>query len=229
MNLPVMKAQRERLIGQSKALHGKWRKLVTQKAPAAQRQKAFNAWKACLNKISTLDASISKVSPNAHTASMSVAKAIAKWEGGRGPDGRYHPYQDSVKVWTIGFGHTNAAGGLHVGPSTPSLSSDEAIALLLHDLNTIYAPGVVQYLKRYDWPLRQDRFDALVDFAFNLGTGYFATDHDIGAQMKRHNLEGVANAMLEYDRAGGVVLDGLRRRRTWERQLLLGGTYNNAG
>lgn len=227
MSLVKLKLQKKMWVGISRTRHGKWAK--AHKAKGKNQQELFNSWKAAVAKVTQLNAAIQKVTPNATTASLAVARAIATWEGGRGSDGRFHAYQDVVRVWTIGFGHTAADGAPIPGPSTPSLSLDEATTLLLHDLNHFYAPQVSKYLKRYDWPLRQDRFDALVDFAYNLGPGYFEPDHDIGAAMKRHDLKGAADAMMEYDRAGGAVLADLQRRRSWEKQLFLGGHYTGAG
>lgn len=227
MNLTKLKLQRKAWVGVSKTRHGKW--AAAHKKKAKNQQQLFNSWRASVSKIAQLDAQIQKLSPSAHTASLAVAKAIGAWEGGRSKDGKFHSYRDVVGVWTIGFGHTAADGAPVPGPASHPLTLAEATTLLLHDLNTFYAPQVAKYLKRYNWPLRQDRFDALVDFCYNLGPGYFEPNHDIGAAMEHHNLQGAANAMMEYDRAGGVVLEDLKRRRAWEKQLFLGGTYNGAG
>lgn len=227
MSLTKLKVQKKVWVGISRTRHGKWAK--AHKAKSKDQAKLFASWKASVARVTQLSTQIQKIEPNAHTASLAIAKAIGTWEGGRSSDGRFHAYQDVVGVWTIGYGHTAADGAPVPGSSTHSLSLDEATTLLLHDLNTFYAPQVSKYLKRYSWELRQDRFDALVDFAYNLGPGYFEPDHDIGAAMKRHDLNGVANAMMEYDRAGGTVLADLQRRRAWEKQLIKGGHYSGAG
>lgn len=227
MNLPALKAQQKAWIGVSRSRHGKWAE--AHKKHAKNQQELFNSWKASVAKVTQINAAIQKITPEAHTASLAIAQAVGKWEGGRSADGLFHPYQDVVHVWTIGYGHTAADGNPVPGPGTHPLTLAEATTLLLHDLNVFYAPQVAKYLKRYDWPLRQDRFDALVDFCYNLGPGYFEPNHDVGAAMKRHDLKGTALAMMEYDRAGGVVLSDLERRRAWEKQLFLGGSYNGAG
>ena len=69
-------------------------------------------------------------------------------------------YQDVAGVWTIGYGHT--------GPDvTPELTISElqAEALLLSDL----AAAIRCVNQAVTVDLAQCQFDALVDFAFNLG------------------------------------------------------------
>ncbi len=80
-------------------------------------------------------------------------------------------YQDSVGVWTIGYGHTKGFKAIDGKP--PKLSKNEVITqkqaeqLLIEDL--VDAENAVN---RYvEVEINQDMFDALVSFTFNLGTG----------------------------------------------------------
>src|SRR5690348_17108233 len=75
-------------------------------------------------------------------------------------------YQDSVGVWTIGYGHTSAAGDPHV-ESGMTISEADADRILATDLEKVEAQ-VSQYIKS---ELNQAQFDALVSFTFNLGPG----------------------------------------------------------
>lgn len=74
-------------------------------------------------------------------------------------------YKDSVGVWTIGIGHTAAAG--HPDP--------EAVqgALSLHDVMDIFANDVQKFEQRvtnaFSRALTQEEFDAAVSFDFNTG------------------------------------------------------------
>lgn len=122
------------------------------------------------------------------------------------------PYQDSVGVWTIGYGHTEG-----VGPGTPHITEPQASALLTRDLNRKYAPAV----NALRLPLNQNQFDALVPFGYNLGVGIFGPSHTIGQALRRKAWRAAADSMLLYDKAGGRVLEGLRRRRVAERALFL--------
>lgn len=68
-------------------------------------------------------------------------------------------YQDSVGVWTIGYGHTK---GVY-----PGMVITEAQALLfLNEDIASHAYGIFNYITVQ---LNQNQFDALVSFHFNLG------------------------------------------------------------
>lgn len=156
------------------------------------------------------------------TVSVMLPPSMSTFEGGQSKDGLFHPYWDSDGgVWTIGFGHTE-----NVSSKSRALTRSEAYALLRHDMNVKYAPAVTRALKAFGWKhVGQKTFDALADFCYNLGAGYFSAASSVGGAMKRHDLGAVANAMLLYDKAGGQRLAGLTRRRRWEAQLARGGTY----
>jgi lysozyme len=151
-------------------------------------------------------------------ASRHCAEMIAGFEGGQGPDGKFHPYWDSAgNVWTIGYGHT---GG--VSHDSKPLTKAEAEALLEHDLNHAYAPAVAGQLAAYGiHTFNRNRFDALVSLAYNLGPGILAPVHTVGAELKAHHWRKAADAILLYDFAGGRKLAGLTRRREAERALFL--------
>lgn len=123
-----------------------------------------------------------------------------------------HPYRDAVGVWTIGYGHTRG-----VTAKTKPITKTEGAKLLAKDLNEKYAPYVVA-LKL---PLKQHMFDALVSFVYNLGPGAVASDTGVGRELRAHHWNKAADRMLEWDKAGGRVLQGLHRRRVAERALFL--------
>jgi len=135
-------------------------------------------------------------------------------------------YLDAVHVPTIGYGHTEAAGGLinYTDGTTTSrvivgakITSDEADRLLEADLRKFEAP-VARALTRKP---SQEQFDALVSLAFNIGAGAVAKS----SVVRRFNAGddiGAANAFLMWNKAGGKVLAGLTRRREAERALFLG-------
>lgn len=81
------------------------------------------------------------------------------------------PYRDSVGVWTVGVGHTAAAGGpdpaaLPRGmPDNIEAAVLEYLRLFDEDLDR-YEARVNQAIKA---PLKQHQFDALVSFDFNTG------------------------------------------------------------
>lgn len=74
-----------------------------------------------------------------------------------------------------------------------------------------YGPKVDKY-SAYNW--NQNEFDALVSFAYNIGSIDGLTARD-PAQKE------IADKILAYNRAGGKVLSGLTRRRQEERKLFI--------
>jgi lysozyme len=123
-------------------------------------------------------------------------------------------YQDSVGVWTIGYGHTTAAGGppVHQGMM---ISRKEADDLLSNDLARVeYHVG-----KCITVPLEQWEFDALVSFDFNTGALRSGTVDD---KINAGNKITAMDTLLLYNHAGGKVLAGLTRRRHAEKLMFEG-------
>ena len=114
-------------------------------------------------------------------------------------------YQDSVGVWTIGYGHTRGV------VSGMTCTQAQAEAWLREDILSAIAD--VNRLVKV--PLTQGEFDALVDFDFNLGGGALR-----GSTLLRllngGDHAGAAEQFERWDRAGGHVLAGLLRRRLAE-------------
>src|ERR1700693_676100 len=73
-------------------------------------------------------------------------------------------YNDGTGTWTIGFGHTTAAGLPRVYPGM-TLTPDQADAILASDLASVEA----DVNHHVNVPLTQPQFDMLVDFDFNTG------------------------------------------------------------
>lgn len=145
-----------------------------------------------------------------------TVEMIASFEGGESPDGLFHPYRDPVGVWTIGYGHTEG-----VNAKSKPLTKAEAVSLLRRDLVEHYGP----HINNLNLPLTQPQYDATLSFVYNLGAGVLAASTDFGRELRAHHWHAAADAMLEYDRAGGNVLPGLKARRERERNLFLEGTH----
>lgn len=107
---------------------------------------------------------------------------------------------------TIGYGRT---AGVTRGMT---ITQAQAEAYLKQDL-TKFEQLVEMYHSQYHW--NQNEFDALVSFAFNVGS-----IDQLTAQGTRSR-EQIAAKMLEYVKGGGKVLPGLERRRKEERELFL--------
>jgi GH24 family phage-related lysozyme (muramidase) len=68
--------------------------------------------------------------------------------------------------------------------------------------------------------LRQNQFDALVSFVFNLGAGNFAGS-TLLKMVNASDFNNAAGQFIRWNRAGGKVLTGLTRRREAEAALFL--------
>lgn len=119
---------------------------------------------------------------------------------------RLTAYKCPAGVWTIGYGHT--AGVI----SGQTITQEEADKMLVCDVEK-YERKVNKYYDRYRW--NQNEFDALVSFAFNIGSIDQLTANGTRSRAV------IAEKILLYNKAGGKVLNGLKRRREAERVLFL--------
>lgn len=111
------------------------------------------------------------------------------------------------KYYTIGYGHYGA--DVRAGMTITQAQADE---YLKADLAK-FEKKVEKYNDTYHWT--QNEFDALVSFAFNIGN-----IDQLTAKGTRTKAE-IAKKMLEYNKAGGKVFQGLVRRRAAEQKLFL--------
>ncbi len=118
-------------------------------------------------------------------------------------------YQDSVGVWTIGYGHT----GTDVKPGL-TITEDQASVLLAADV----AWAVTCVNKSVTSAISQNQFDALVDFTFNLGCNSLGGS-TLLKMVNSGDFAGAAGQFLRWNKAGGKVLAGLTKRRQAEADL----------
>lgn len=121
---------------------------------------------------------------------------------------RLKAYQDSVGVWTIGYGSTK---GVKPGDV---ITDEQAEALLRRDLAE--AEAAVTRLVKHD--LTDNQFAALVSFVFNLGSGNFSMS-TLLKKINSGDMAGAAKEFKRWNRAGKKVLAGLVRRRDAEAAL----------
>lgn len=114
-------------------------------------------------------------------------------------------YQDSVGVWTIGYGHT---AGVKRGDKIGMYQAEQ---FLREDLERFEA--IANKCKRLS---SQGKFDAVLDFIYNSGPANFEK-----SILKKY-IEGgkktwqIQEEFLKWVNAGGQKLGGLVSRRIWE-------------
>lgn len=118
----------------------------------------------------------------------------------------YKPVK-TEKYYTIGYGHYGA--DVKAGMTITKKQAEE---LLKKDL-VKYEARVNTYNDKYNW--NQNEFDALVSFAYNIGSIRQLTANGTRSR------EVIANKMLSYNKSNGHVLAGLARRRAAEQALFL--------
>lgn len=123
-----------------------------------------------------------------------------------------HAYRCQAGVWTIGVGHT---GGV-----TPDLkiNKEQSRQLLKSDLCR-FEKAVNETIKH---PLLQHQFDALVSFAFNVGTQAFKGSTLAKKINANAPYNEIRHEFLRWNKAGGKVLAGLTSRRKREAKLYYG-------
>ncbi len=113
-------------------------------------------------------------------------------------------YKCPAGVWTIGYGHTK---GVQKGDTC---TMAQAIEFLKKDLETFE-----KYVNNLNLQLNQNQFDALVSFCYNCGPGNLKT------LVRNRTLAQIADALPLYNKGGGIVLEGLVKRRAAERELFI--------
>jgi len=130
---------------------------------------------------------------------------------------RLTAYQDSVGVWTIGFGTT---AGVKEGQTISQVKAEE---YLRFDL-AIFEKAVTESLKV---PVNQNQFDALVSFTYNVGVSAFRSSTLLNLINEKTDKKVVAAEFSKWVKAGNQTLPGLVNRRKAESELFLKGTKND--
>lgn len=129
---------------------------------------------------------------------------------------RLKAYKCPAAVWTIGYGHTSAAGEPEVTPKL-EVTKEECEAILKRDMKQ-YEDGVNKLVKV---GLTQGQFDALVDFAYNAGVGALQKS-TLLKKVNAGKFDEVPAEFMKWTKGGGKELPGLVRRRRAEVKLWRG-------
>jgi lysozyme len=116
---------------------------------------------------------------------------------------------------TIGYGNTYYTNGKKVTLQDKPITKEQAEELIKHSLST-YEKAVDSFCRD---DISQSQFDALVSFAYNLGTGALQKSTLIKKVNANPKDVTIADEFLKWNKANGRVLAGLTRRRQAEANL----------
>ena len=124
---------------------------------------------------------------------------------------RLKAYQDSVGVWTIGYGTTRYLNGDRVKEGD-TITQEQAENLLHIDLRRrAEALGML--------PVNQNQLDAILSFVYNVGIGAF-NKSTLRKKIFQNPFDpSIAQEFARWNKAGGKVLNGLTKRRKAESDL----------
>lgn len=135
---------------------------------------------------------------------------ITKFEGLR-----LKPYLCSAKIPTIGHGNTYYPDGKRVTLLDKDITKQEAFDMFKEVAN--------RFAKRVNTlvtsNINQNQFNALVSFAYNVGTGNFSSSTLLKKVNKNPDDLTIKAEFLRWNKAGGKVINGLTNRRNEEADL----------
>jgi lysozyme len=128
---------------------------------------------------------------------------------------RLKPYLCPAKIPTIGYGNCYYSDGKRVTLLDKQITKQEAFEMFKEIAN--------KFAKRVDElvtsNINQNQFNALVSFAYNVGTGNFASSTLLKKVNKNPNDLTIKAEFLKWNKAGGKVINGLTNRRIEEADL----------
>tara|TARA_R110000822_G_C15202890_1_gene482571 strand:+ start:157 stop:615 length:459 start_codon:yes stop_codon:yes gene_type:complete len=127
------------------------------------------------------------------------------------------PYLCSAGVPTIGWGTTRYPSGIKVKLSDRRVAECVADEYLAHDLG-VFEEAVNKALTT---PIQQSQFDACVSLCYNVGQGNFTSSTLVKMLNAGTAPNLVALQFLRWNKAKGIPLAGLTRRRQAEMGLFL--------
>ena len=128
---------------------------------------------------------------------------------------RLKPYLCPAKVPTIGYGNTYYLDGKRVTLLDKDITKQQAFDMFKEVAN--------RFAKRVDElvtsNINQNQFNALVSFAYNVGTGNFSSSTLLKKVNRNPDDLTIKDEFLKWNKAGGKVLNGLTNRRNEEADL----------
>jgi len=164
------------------------------------------------------------------SAAIDLIKRFEGIEDGDPTTVNLDPYLCPADYWTIGWGHVvldpdgqqlhgerSRQAAHNVYPQ--GITRTEAEILLADDLRR-FAAGVAGAVTM---PLANHQFCALVSFSYNVGINAYRRS-SLLTLLNRGRYDQVPFQLARWNKAGGQVMAGLKRRREAEIKLWRGGT-----
>lgn len=125
------------------------------------------------------------------------------------------PYLCPAKIPTIGYGNTYYSDGKRVTLLDKDITKQQAFDMFKEIAN--------RFAKRVDAlvtsNINQNQFNALVSFAYNVGTGNFSSSTLLKKVNRNPDDLTIKDEFLRWNKASGKVLNGLTNRRNEEADL----------
>jgi len=129
-----------------------------------------------------------------------------------------HAYQDSVGIWTIGYGATFYSSGQKVVRFDVITELDAVVLLNWHIDQKVHA--ISPYIKAV---LNQNKMDAIISLVYNIGSAAFVVSTLLSRINSNPNDPAIRDAFMMWNKAkinGELkVLPGLTNRRKSEADL----------
>lgn len=125
------------------------------------------------------------------------------------------PYLCPAKIPTIGYGNTYYTDGKRVTLLDKEITKQEAFDMFKEVANR-FAKRVNELVTSN---INQNQFNALVSFAYNVGTGNFASSTLLKKVNRNPDDLTIKYEFLRWNKAGGKVINGLTNRRNEEADL----------
>lgn len=143
-------------------------------------------------------------------------------------------YKDTDGTWHVAYGHGNINGiPPFVDENTVIKDADEAMSILLLELDTIYVPQLDSYLKKNNiTDLKDHEYEAFLDIGYNRGMGTMSRSYafeclktpkpkdkhktDAALAIVNSHVDGYAPLDVAQDRKDPTIIrvyDGLQKRR----------------
>jgi lysozyme len=127
-----------------------------------------------------------------------------------------YPYFCPAGIATIGCGSTRYENGLQVQITDEPITRERAIRLMMHELEFVYLPAVLMLCPIQ---MTDSQLAAITDFAYNCGINSLKNS-TLRKKINASQWDEVPAQLMRWIYGGSKVLEGLKRRRTAESNLI---------